>query len=1031
MKKTVFTISMLFLLFLFARPSFADDSPSPHTVATLNEREASAWAETVYAREKLFVFYSSESDNKLVMKSYRLNGALTDTRTFKGYASALYPQAIRADADGQSVAVVWREDADFGARLFVAVTTDGANFNEITVASGNSLSPADIAVRGNRVVVVYRQGNTVYARKSIDGGASFSAPEVVFQGNDVGDRPYQVEVEISDSLIIGVSFAFEDYTVDSSGNESRPKSVYYAEGSFSSSSWVPTKIFSNDADTPGTDNLYRPLSIAFDDAGSPYVAWCSGSSTGKIYYARRSGNSWSSSSFSSLNSNSSSVKLLSNKALFSPGLMLCYTRGANTQVYYRFFSASGIGYDEKNFSQLGNNNTAFLSATTFFGHTAILNIKMPDSSGNRNLVLNFEEILVSGRTGKFRYKLWSEGFENSDVNNNGYWQISTDPGAAGARFAETSTYKYTGAKSLWSAGIGNVNGKYPANTATTARLRVYSPLSLNYELSFVYRFSNADDPDDQASAGFSSFPLTLVPKGNIWSIHRVFSNLSENMVQLRMISDSDSDIDVGLLVDDLELYGYKLRRPSITLSKVSSEGSEKAQITVSNYEGNVFYLFRSNDNISYQLVATSSSNVIYDTPPSTGYYYYFVVTSDGEFESPPSEIRSGYFTVDNTPPSIFIEGVEDGTTYTVPVTPEFSAEDANLATVSATLNGEPFTSGSTVSEDGTYTLCVHAKDKAGNESSRCVTFYIVRLEEIERIYGQTRIDTAVELSEKTFTTANAVVIATAYNFPDALAAAPLAHALSAPILLVKQDVVPASVVSEIQRLEAKEAYIIGGEGVISAAVEDQLEGLGLTVERIAGVNRYETAALVARKLSEVLGVSSFETAYIATGENFPDALAAGGVAARASCPILLVKKDAIPHVVSQAIEDLGILRTYILGGEGAVSSSVENALPNPARLAGKDRYETAVRIAEHAVGDLGFDISAIYVATGLNYPDALAAGACVARTSNPLLLVKTDAVPSTVADFISAHSEIRKIRIIGGPGAVSAEVEDQLERLIP
>ena len=84
------------------------------------------------------------------------------------------------------------------------------------------------------------------------------------------------------------------------------------------------------------------------------------------------------------------------------------------------------------------------------------------------------------------------------------------------------------------------------------------------------------------------------------------------------------------------------------------------------------------------------------------------------------------FTLDRTPPSISITGVEDGTTYTAPVTPEFSAEDANLATVSATLNGEPFESGTEITEDGTYTLVVTASDKAGNESSRTVSFTIDR-----------------------------------------------------------------------------------------------------------------------------------------------------------------------------------------------------------------------------------------------------------------------------------------------------------------
>jgi putative cell wall-binding protein len=409
-----------------------------------------------------------------------------------------------------------------------------------------------------------------------------------------------------------------------------------------------------------------------------------------------------------------------------------------------------------------------------------------------------------------------------------------------------------------------------------------------------------------------------------------------------------------------------------------------------------------------------------------GSYELIVVAAD---QLGRSRLARSRFVLDNTAPQITISGVEDNGYYNSPVTPVIEITDTNLATVTITLNGKAFESGTQIAEDGTYKLYVVASDKAGNTTTKDVTFSIA-LKEVLRIFGNDRIKTAVTLSEKTFTTADAVVIATAYNFPDALAAAPLAHALSAPILLVNKDTVPDAVISEIERLGAQEAYIVGGEGVISAAVEDQLKGLGLSVERIAGVDRYDTAVQIAYKLSDILGVTSFEKAYIATGENFPDALAAGGVAAKVSCPILLVKKDYIPYVVKQAIEELGITQTYILGGVGAVSSSVESNLPNPTRLAGKDRYETAVRIAEHAVQDLGFDSSAIYVATGLNYPDALAAGACVAKTANPILLVKTDEVPQSVVDFIASHSEIIKIRIVGGTGAVSSTVEEVLRNMI-
>ena len=293
-----------------------------------------------------------------------------------------------------------------------------------------------------------------------------------------------------------------------------------------------------------------------------------------------------------------------------------------------------------------------------------------------------------------------------------------------------------------------------------------------------------------------------------------------------------------------------------------------------------------------------------------------------------------------------------------------------------------------------------------------------------RIAGNDRVATAVEVSKTTFASASTVIVATAMNFPDALAAAPLAHAHSAPILLVPPTSVPSAVTNEITRLGATKAIIVGGTGAVSGTVETTLKGRGLAVERIAGTNRYDTAAKIAAALRTALGVPGFDKAYVATGENFPDALAAGGIAAFEGAPILLTQKDALPSETRTAVTSLAVKQTVLLGGTGAVSAAVAGQLPSPTRISGPDRYSTGIEVAKYGLDTVGLSDAAIYLATGQNYPDALAAGAASAANGIPVILVQgTPPVPVAVTRFMQSRSPaIKQIKVLGGTSAVSNAV---------
>ncbi|MFP3338865.1 cell wall-binding repeat-containing protein, partial [Micrococcus sp. SIMBA_131] len=112
-----------------------------------------------------------------------------------------------------------------------------------------------------------------------------------------------------------------------------------------------------------------------------------------------------------------------------------------------------------------------------------------------------------------------------------------------------------------------------------------------------------------------------------------------------------------------------------------------------------------------------------------------------------------------------------------------------------------------------------------------------------------------------------VVLATGEDFPDALAAAPLAYYYNAPILLTEKKKLSKVTEAALTFLQVENVTIVGGKGAVSTSIENYLEDeLGIEVDRVAGKDRYETAAAIAKELPPS------DTAVVAYGKNFPDAL---------------------------------------------------------------------------------------------------------------------------------------------------------------
>ncbi|RBP02754.1 cell wall-binding repeat-containing protein [Rossellomorea aquimaris] len=193
------------------------------------------------------------------------------------------------------------------------------------------------------------------------------------------------------------------------------------------------------------------------------------------------------------------------------------------------------------------------------------------------------------------------------------------------------------------------------------------------------------------------------------------------------------------------------------------------------------------------------------------------------------------------------------------------------------------------------------------------------------------------------------------------------------------------------------------------------------VDRIYGDDRYDTALQIAMRGWEFGGA---EDIILATGENFPDALAGAPLAYHKNAPILLTKKGSLHPAVEEAIFELGVKRVTILGGTGVISKAVEDKLKaldvKTMRISGSDRYETAVAISKK----LPINDAAVVV-SGKNYPDALSVASIAAQNGYPILLSAKD---STSASTLTQAKLYPKNYVVGGTGVISNSTMNKLNK---
>ncbi len=292
----------------------------------------------------------------------------------------------------------------------------------------------------------------------------------------------------------------------------------------------------------------------------------------------------------------------------------------------------------------------------------------------------------------------------------------------------------------------------------------------------------------------------------------------------------------------------------------------------------------------------------------------------------------------------------------------------------------------------------------------------------DRVAGQNRFETAVKISQESYPeTAPVVYIANGQNYPDALSAGPAAAFEGGPLLLVSPSSLPADVAAEIERLNPAKIVVVGGLPSVGASVYAELEGMADEIVRLGGANRYETSRMLA---DYAFGDAGASLAYLATGTKFPDALTAGGAAGANDAPVILVDGagSSIGTATVDVLADLGVTDTRVLGDTNSVSQAVfesADAVTNAVRLAGADRYATA-----RAINADAFDTAdRAFLATGANFPDALAGSAWAGKEGAPMFSVPTDCVPQGVLDDLEALG-VTHVTLLGGLPSLSEAVEN-------
>ncbi|NLI92998.1 MAG: cell wall-binding repeat-containing protein [Peptococcaceae bacterium] len=308
----------------------------------------------------------------------------------------------------------------------------------------------------------------------------------------------------------------------------------------------------------------------------------------------------------------------------------------------------------------------------------------------------------------------------------------------------------------------------------------------------------------------------------------------------------------------------------------------------------------------------------------------------------------------------------------------------------------------------------------------------------KHLFGNDRYETSISIAQEQNNNQKVdnIVIASANNFADALAASTLAAKLHASIVLVGKeynDTKTSYRFIENQLNKGGTVTIIGGPNVISKSVENKLLRDGYIVTRYGGDDRFATDNLIVKNLNVPVGTPII----ITNGYNFPDALGVASLAASKGWPILLSAHNQLPQSVQDFIASDKPTDVYIVGGKGVLQNNIEGQILSKApeakitRLGGEDRFETLSLILNKFYPNP----SKLYIANGLDFADALSGSTLAAAGNSPIILVnpKSNALPVGIQNYLitlrnnGVHPEVTAL---GGEFSVPQRLLDKINTIL-
>lgn len=267
-----------------------------------------------------------------------------------------------------------------------------------------------------------------------------------------------------------------------------------------------------------------------------------------------------------------------------------------------------------------------------------------------------------------------------------------------------------------------------------------------------------------------------------------------------------------------------------------------------------------------------------------------------------------------------------------------------------------------------------------------------------------------------------VIVTSGTNFPDALAGGALTSVKNGTIVLVNErNSVMDAATTDIARMLKPDGkvLILGSDTVVSDKMSQKLKDKNISTERIYGKSRVETAIEVAKEVNP-----ESKEVFLVDGYNFADALSVAPVSAKLNQPILMTRtQDKLPESVLNYLDESSIEKITIIGGTLAVGSPIEEYLKAHGykvnRISGDKRTETSLAVAKAYYPK----VSAVGIANGWEFPDALSGSAFAYRNDMPVILTSEKGISPSNLEWIKENK--KSVYLMGGTLALPKSLESE------